>query len=102
MVWSGDGRGTGTDVPASVRRAVRIRDGDQCQLRYDGCTGDYEELDHIEGVAERGVDRRRTLTVDELQCACRWCHKQKTAKQAARGRSRNRWRESEPHPGRGR
>lgn len=102
MVWAGDGRGTGTNVPASVRRGVRIRDNDECQLRYDGCTGVYEELDHKDGVAQRGIDRRMTLTVDELQCACRPCHKKKTARQAAQGRSRKRYRDPEPHPGRNR
>lgn len=85
-MWQGNGRGTGNHVPAAVRRAVRRRDGDTCQLGYTGCTGKYEELDHIEGVAARGVDRLNTLTVDELQCACRHCHRIKTQWQAKVGR----------------
>lgn len=87
MPWQGTGRGTGSDVPKAVRRAVRLRDQDTCQLGYDCCTGTYEELDHIIGVAARGVDRMDTLTVEELQCVCRPCHKRKTQWQAQQGRA---------------
>lgn len=86
MPWQGNGRGTSTHIPRRVRRAVILRDQGQCQLGYVGCTGVYEELDHVVGVAARGLDRMQTLTVDELQCVCRPCHKKKTAWQAKVGR----------------
>lgn len=85
MVWQGQ-EGSGDHVPIAVRRAVRRRDGDTCQLGYAGCTGQYQELDHIDGIAARGVLRTSALTVDELQCVCRSCHKVKTQWQAKVGR----------------
>lgn len=86
MTWQGQ-EGSGDHVPIAVRRAVRRRDGDTCQLGYEGCTGQYQELDHIDGLAARGgVLRTSALTIDELQCVCRSCHKVKTQWQAKVGR----------------
>ncbi|SBS78211.1 hypothetical protein MHPYR_520048 [uncultured Mycobacterium sp.] len=85
MTW--DSNRPGIKVPEAVRRAVRRRDGDRCQLAYDGCTGYYQELDHIVGIAARGLQRRETVDdPNELQCVCKACHKQKTAWQAKIGR----------------
>ncbi|SBS71271.1 hypothetical protein MHPYR_640033 [uncultured Mycobacterium sp.] len=85
MTW--DSNRPGIKVAEAVRRAVRRRDGDRCQLRYEGCTGYYQELDHIIGIAARGLQRRETVNdPDELQCVCKACHKQKTAWQAKVGR----------------
>ncbi|AZG44818.1 hypothetical protein D7316_01409 [Gordonia insulae] len=86
MPWQGTGAGTGSHIPRRVRRAVILRDQGLCQLGYEGCTGFYQELDHVVGVAVRGVERTHTLTVEELQCVCRACHKRKTAWQAKAGR----------------
>jgi 5-methylcytosine-specific restriction protein A len=98
MTWQGTGEGTGTGVPAAVRRRVRLRDNDLCQLRYPGCTGSYQDLDHKDNVAARGISRRQANTVDELQCVCRACHKVKTQREAAIGRAA--WkRRPERHPG---
>ena len=68
----------------------------RCQLGYEGCTGWYEELDHIEGVAARGLPRRVTeASPDEFQCVCRPCHKRKTQWQAQQARGLG-MREPEP------
>lgn len=86
-------------VRVAVVRAVRERDGDTCQLRFAGCTGAYEELDHIVNVASSGLDRRAGAeTADDLQCVCRHCHNIKTQAEArtARGISK---RTPERHPG---
>ena len=79
-------------------RAVRQRDNDECQLRYPGCTGDYEELDHTRNVASLGITRREASTVDNLQCVCVPCHRMKSQREAAAGRVQWR-RQPERHPG---
>lgn len=88
-------------IPNAVRRAVRERDGNECQLRYDGCTFEGEEIDHIVNVASTGVGRQevnRRVTADELQVVCRACHARKTAREISVGR--NAWkRQRERHPG---
>ena len=74
-------------IPSSVRRAVRRRDGDQCQLRYPGCIGIYQQLDHRDNLASRGVRRIDDKpTAEDLQCVCVPCHKIKTSAEAQRGR----------------
>lgn len=89
---------SGGDVPARVRRAVRQRDGDRCQLAYPGCTGKYQELDHVAGLADTGTHRSQALTPDQLQCVCAHYHKIKTQARAMHGKGRYR-RLPEPHPG---
>lgn len=86
MAWQGDGRGTSSNIPAAVRRYVRRRDRDTCQLGYAGCTGKHEVFDHTINVKRLGLPRELTLTPDHLQSACRHCHKIKTQHEAAVGR----------------
>ena len=86
MTWQGDGLNTSSNIPAAVRRAVRRRDRDACQLGYVGCTGRYEVFDHTINVARLGMTRAQANTVDRLQCACRSCHQVKTQYEAAIGR----------------
>jgi hypothetical protein len=52
-------------------------------LRYAGiCIGKHQEFDHIESVTAQGIRRSDAQTIDQLQCACRPCHKKKTQQQA--------------------
>ena len=81
-------------------RAVRARDSDTCQLRYKGCTFNYEQIDHIRNIASRNMTRREARDaygVDDLQCVCKSCHKIKTMREARVGQPFRR--ESERHPG---
>ncbi|WP_356948420.1 HNH endonuclease signature motif containing protein [Mycolicibacterium fortuitum] len=81
--------GEGNPIPAHVVREVRHRDQDQCQLGYAGCTGQYDEIDHIVNVASLGVSRRDlVVTADDLQLVCKSCHTKKTAREAAAGRGK--------------
>ena len=93
--------GVANRIPKAVARVVRERDGNVCQLRYDGCTFDAEEIDHIVNVASTGMGRadvNRRVTPEDLQCVCRACHRVKTAREISVGR--NRWkRPRERHPG---
>jgi len=94
-------RGVSNRIPVSVRRAVRERDGNECQLRYDGCTFVAEEIDHVVNVASTGMGRQqvnRRVTADDLQCVCRSCHRVKTAREISVGRNAYK-RRSERHPG---
>jgi 5-methylcytosine-specific restriction endonuclease McrA len=86
-------------IRVGVIRAVRERDQDTCQLRYTGCTGGYEQIDHIRNVASTGLDRTAGLErPDDLQCVCRHCHNIKT--QAEAKAAINRWKRTpERHPG---
>lgn len=85
---AGHGRwGQSGTIPVAVQRAVRRRDGDECQLRYPGCTGVHEQFDHKVNLASRGIDRRNDKPkVADLQCVCVPCHKVKTQREAMVGR----------------
>jgi len=67
-------------IPASVRRAVRERDGDRCAFVSDGgqrCSSSARlEFDHIEPVSRGG-----TSTVENLRLVCR-AHNQYAAERA--------------------
>lgn len=99
MTWA-KGPNRASRVPAAVRRAVRSRDHDRCQLAYPGCTGWYEQLDHRINLATLGLSRQapEANTVDLLQCVCTHCHTVKTRREAMDGRT---WwkRQPEQHPG---
>lgn len=84
MVWGTDSRAR-TSTTAHRRRRTRVfkRDGHSCQLRYpDVCTGQAEELDHIDNVAAGGIDDDDS----NAQAVCVPCHKVKIAREAAAGR----------------
>lgn len=92
MTWSGS-RG----VPRHIRRQVIARD-EVCQLRYSGCTGNIDEVDHIVNVARLGVRREDANQLDNLQGVCAPCHRIKTRRESNEGRRR--WKRSpERHPG---
>lgn len=60
-------------IAARVRLAVLERDGWTCQLRYDGCTGRAEEVDHIIPRAAGGP----MFDPGNLRAVCRNCHRQR-------------------------
>lgn len=99
MTWEANrGRAGKRAVPAAVLRAVRVRDNGECQLRYPCCTGQFDHLDHKRNLASQHRSRRDPVTADELQCVCVPCHKLKTQREAAAGRTS--WRRpAERHPG---
>ena len=99
MAWKASrGRAGRRAVPAAVLRAVRMRDNDECQLRYSCCTGQFDHLDHKRNLASQHLSRRDPITMDELQCVCAPCHKVKTQREAVAGRTS--WRRpAERHPG---
>ena len=59
-------------IPKSTRRRVMRRDLWLCALRFEGCTGQAVELDHIKPVSKGGDD-----TDDNLRAVCRSCHKRR-------------------------
>ncbi len=69
-----------------IRAKVLTRDVHICQIRGSRCTFDATDVDHVVPVSQGGTD-------DPSNCvaACRNCHKEKTAREAARGR--NRWKQ---------
>ena len=86
MTWA---KQSGNRIPAGVRRAVRQRDSDRCQLALPGCTGWYEDIDHINNLARLGISRsdQRGNYMANLQCVCKPCHNQKTQAEAMHGRT---------------
>jgi 5-methylcytosine-specific restriction endonuclease McrA len=56
-----------------VRLAVLERDGWTCQLRYEGCTGRAEEVDHIIPRQFGGP----MFDPDNLRAVCATCHDQR-------------------------
>lgn len=60
-------------LATKVRRAVFARAGGRCELRYDGCTGTAEEVDHIIPRAAGGP----MFDLTNLRAVCRNCHKQR-------------------------
>lgn len=89
-MWESNRQG-GSRFPAQVVRAVRHRDRDECQLRYPGCLGVYQQIDHRVNVASTGVARAHASNDPEaLQCVCVPCHDRKTAREASAGRQRMR------------
>jgi 5-methylcytosine-specific restriction protein A len=75
-----------------IRAKVLQRDERQCQLRLPGCLIDGDQVDHVRPVSLGGVDQ-----VDNCQCVCQPCHRQKTAREAAAGRNRRK-RKPPRHP----
>jgi hypothetical protein len=70
-------------IPAVVKRFVRYRAGDYCELRYPGCQGNVRlEYHHIVGVTESGGPGYVDNGPDNVALACHWCHSQETQGQA--------------------
>jgi 5-methylcytosine-specific restriction endonuclease McrA len=71
-------------APRHVRRRVLTRDGQRCQLTYDGCLGEATEVDHRIGVAavlRAGGTRQQADDPSNLQSACSHCHAIKTERE---------------------
>lgn len=96
MAWVNGG--PGSKIPASAKRAIRIRQRNQCAV-YDPtvCTGQLDEFDHIVNVKAAKVDRRTANHPDLLQGLCIPCHRAKTQAEAQAGRRRGK-RPPPPHP----
>lgn len=84
-----------------TRRRIARRDGNRCQLGYDGCLGvaplgQGGETDHVIPTADGGDD-----TDANLQHVCSPCHRIKTGREARAHRrpSPSKRRPPEPHPG---
>lgn len=102
MTW-----GQGSNIPKRIKDQVRRRD-QVCQLGYPGCDGSISEYDHIEGLADQGLQRTTVTDALTIQGVCTSCHQVKTKAQQAAGRERaraqrgglsRRLRDLEPHPG---
>ncbi|MBC9954932.1 HNH endonuclease [Leucobacter sp. cx-42] len=80
--WAGRSHASGA---AHIRwsKAVRQRDK-ECQLRFNGCTGDADEADHIVNVKAGGA----RYDPKNGQGACTHCHGVKTRAEAHRARLR--------------
>ena len=59
-------------IRKSTRRRVMRHDLWLCSLRYNGCTGQATELDHIKPVSAGGGNEE-----DNLRAVCRSCHKRR-------------------------
>lgn len=101
MAWTNGG--SGSKIPAAVKREVRERQHDQCNtIDPNACTGVIDEFDHIVNVKTLGIERADANDPDNIQGLCTPCHKVKTqgesrvatAARTARGRH-----PVEPHPG---
>jgi 5-methylcytosine-specific restriction endonuclease McrA len=90
-------RGEGSRIPDRVKTVVRRRD-QSCRLGFDGCTQRIDEFDHIVPLAVSGLDRRNANHPAALQGVCCSCHRIKTQREAAAGRTAWR-RQPERHPG---
>lgn len=92
--------------PTRTARHILHRDG-ECQLRYDGCTGNADQADHIIGHADATAAGWHPDDIDDPtngQAVCTHCHLIKTRAEQARGRKRaaprlSRQRQAEQHPG---
>lgn len=102
MTW-----GQGSNIPKRIKDQVRRRD-QVCQLQYPCCVGRIEQYDHIEGLADTGLQRTTVTNAAVLRGVCIPCHKQRTEQQrlagiarakATRGSLSRRYRDLEPHPG---
>lgn len=89
--WAGSTRASRLppDWRTAIRPAVLARDEYKCQLRYEMCTVEAEDVDHI----EPGDDHR----MENLQAVCNPCHNKKTADE--RPRPPSLYRTPERHPG---
>lgn len=69
------GQNSWSSIPQSVRDALRHhvfeRDGQRCQIRGPGCTGDAAELDHIVPRRDGGA----ILNADNARASCRHCNR---------------------------
>lgn len=96
-----------THIPAAVKRFVRGRAGDECELRLVGvCRVDYNlQYDHYgqpgvtpDGVAESGGPALVSNDPEHVRLVCEPCHNVHTQQQARRGM--NAWKlQPERHPG---
>lgn len=92
--------------PTRTARAILRRDA-ECQLRYEGCTGQADEADHIIGHADATAAGWHPDDIDDPtngQAVCTPCHLIKTQAEQTRGRKRteqhrSRQRQAEQHPG---
>lgn len=98
MSWATSGRRSELPPDWARRRAVVLeRDGYRCvAVLRDGvrCQGMATDVDH--------VVHRDDHRVEALQSLCSWCHKRKTAQEAAAARRvamPSRTRPEPPHPG---
>lgn len=76
--------------PRATARRILTRDG-ECQLRYNVCTGNADEADHIVGHADALAAGWDPADIDDEtngQAACHPCHALKTQAEQARGRQR--------------
>lgn len=76
-----------------LRAAILDRDGHQCRLGYDCCTGHATDVDHVVPACQGGGDEPSNLVA-----ACRACHRSKTGREA-RGARAPVSRPAEAHPG---
>lgn len=94
--WQGSNRSSRLPSDWKKRRQrVLKRDGYVCQLQYEGCTFDAEEVDHIEA----GKDDHR---IQALQSACSHCHAIKSSREGtaqAKAFHAQGYRPQEKHPG---
>lgn len=94
-----------TYIPQAVKRFVRARAGDECELRLVGyCRVDYKlAYDHFgepgkDGVTESGGPDKVSNDPEHIRLVCEPCHNQHTQQQARRGQ--NAWKlQPERHPG---
>jgi 5-methylcytosine-specific restriction protein A len=96
--WSGErtasSRVTGTRQWQRFRRHILRRDGYRCQVRGPRCIGHADQVDHDTNLAAGGTH----LDPKNARAICRSCHQDKTAREAAAGRSA--WKRTpEHHPG---
>jgi 5-methylcytosine-specific restriction protein A len=96
--WAGErtasSKVTGTRAWQRFRRQILRRDGYQCQERGPRCEGHADQVDHGHNVATGGAP----FDPANASAICGPCHQDKTAREAAAGRSA--WKRSpEHHPG---
>jgi len=93
MAWEGSTRNQAW-VPRTTRAHVMKRDQHQCQIKYEGCTGNAQVVDHIKPVAQGG-----THEPANLQAACEWCNEEKNKIERGTWKRPSTLRPREQHPG---
>ena len=78
---------------ARLRAAILDRDDHLCRLRYDCCTGQATDVDHVVPACQGGSDHPTNLVA-----ACSACHRRKTGREARASRVPTA-RPAETHPG---
>ena len=89
MTW-----GRGSTRQSRRERAQVLATWPTCYLAYPGCTGISTEDDHVIPLSQGG-----TLALTNRRGACHHCHRIKSQREAAAGRTAKRGRTAEPHPG---